>query len=823
MPDNEHPNLKQFRSKLDGRKVDGPAAAGFFQWLSNPGKCSGEVKAEADRLWDRYQKEMGGKPHVPRAPSPQPASAHGARAHGAAHRGGGRGHEGGFRGQGSGGGGGLGRGPRGGDGVAGSNDDAAEPHLLGEAFHNPYTFIRFPRNGPERVGPTPLTIDEIERDRFTGTIHIEVETLSPLLTCNPEPVQKVGDHAIYAALTIGQDVVVPATGVRGAFRSLMTILAGGTLSYVDEEAWLCQGRDATLGPRGKYSPAAVPAHSFLAEVVQPGNASRAGKVILGKTRLVKVEVLEAAARRAQLDLQLLRPKQGQQRRYYYTDEDCSTLVAQADPTHAWKVKLSGRPVNSKGKREGLFQPNGAEIDLPPNLWAAYSGRNRHGEFQELRKGDLVWLEPSNPDLQAIEGAEHVKSIQWARWGREGERLLEVVRGHHAQYLPDCANPDGLVDEVTNLFGQVPRRDLVEAAFGNAGGPGPAGPFAARLRFDNLVFRGAVREGIERVTLAPLAPPHPGCAAFYRDWDGSPGGLDRISNHQRGLRGYKVYRRTKETGQSAPWQFDAQGVYGDRGELKESRQRVNKTCDLLKAGWKGSVSLACRGLSRRELALVFATCAADWRLGGGKPLGLGACRVLSARAFDEEGHEVLGLEPLGVGVQRLPVELARAPLLTEREIGQMKAWQASQEPVERLRYPRAVTENKNKKNRGGHAWFARHAVPKKTLGDDQHPIGLQVLWLDGDLKQRADGKEQMRAQALPPLAPDHPLSDVLFGHDLFSGESEEFRTQPSNRRTFHRKLEPWNPEQHGRPTDRGGGLQGPNRGTRQDERARRDRS
>ena len=73
-----------------------------------------------------------------------------------------------------------------------------------------------------------------------------LETLSPLLSCSPVPASTDNGHATYEVLRIGEDVIVPATGVRGALRNLMTILAGGSLSYLDDEVWLCQGRDARL-------------------------------------------------------------------------------------------------------------------------------------------------------------------------------------------------------------------------------------------------------------------------------------------------------------------------------------------------------------------------------------------------------------------------------------------------------------------------------------------------------------------------------------------------------------------------------------------------
>src|SRR5690606_28150940 len=100
------------------------------------------------------------------------------------------------------------------------------------------------------------------------------------------------------------------------------------------------------------------------------------------------------------------------------------------------------------------------ISLPPALWAAYLGRHAHGGAPELKPNDLVWLEPASPTMDRLTSAHDVKSIQWARWGRRGEALRAVIERHHPHVLPDSLNPDGLVDEVTDLFGQVP---MVEGA------------------------------------------------------------------------------------------------------------------------------------------------------------------------------------------------------------------------------------------------------------------------------------------------------------------------------------------------------------------------
>ncbi len=687
---------------------------------------------------------------------------------------------------------------RGGMTAATDHKQAASAACLGEPFHNPYTFVPF-GSKPVRRQPTLLTADESDRSRFTGLIRLKVRTLSPLLTCNPIPVGPASDFKTYEALTIGDDVVVPSSGVRGSLRTLLTVLTGGTLGYLDETLWLCQGRDLPLGPKGETSPPTTPERAFLGRVVEAGSATRSGRIELGETTLISIEDL--AKQLPNVDGR--RPK----------------LDKNREPIALGKyfVKLSGRRVGTKGvQREGLFEPGGRFVELPPAIWAAYQGRYRHGDVPELRAGDLVWLEPRRPDLQRIESADDIASLQWARWGRRGKRLLDLVRERHPQVMPDAFNPDGLVDEVTDLFGQVPRPELARAAFGAAAERGePAPAFAARVRPENLVFRGAKRSLDRSVRLAPLTAPHPGCIAFYRDNDD----LDGISVRDP-LRGYKVYRTTKERGDKAPWHYAVQGVYNDSGDLRKEQQRVSKTCDLLREGLEGTLQISVRSLSERELAILLLACAVDWRLGGGKPLGLGHCRVTHVQVLDENGTERLAWQPTGgAALERAEPAPLPSPFaasvpgdLAERA----RFYQATQRPVERLRYPRAVSENRNRKQRGGHAWFARHAQGKKSA--DSNPAGLQVLWVADTLRTQAGGKNQIRAQALPPFDPARPGADALFGYDCIA-QNANIAGQRDGRSIISR-MEPFNPSAHARDTDASGGSDGKTGAARRDSRESR---
>lgn len=781
MSDVKHPNLEQFRRLLDSRSVSKQQADSFNAWR-NGAKCpaGSSLREAADALWARYEAldEAAKRGPVPirSAAAPRPSAGHFGRGAGS----------GGLQ-------------PR------GDNRDAADASILGAPFHNPYTFLPFPKQAPVRRKPTPLTIDEdpAERSRRSGVLNLKIRTLSPLMSCSPIPTRKVpvgggtGEHKIYSALCVGGDPIVPATGIRGSLRSLLSILTGGTLGYLDESLWLTQGRDLSLGPRAQNNPnPAQPKCAFLARVEKAGSATREGTLRLGETKLVPADALEKLL--GEKDLRDLRPTTARSRQRRFVDEHLTLLALAESPRTPWEVKISGRPINRNGKREAIFRPNPelAPISIPAKMWADYLGRHAHSVIDGVKAGDLLWLEPADREAREITDAKDIKSLQWARWGRQGESLAEVIRRHHPQVLPDSLNPDGLVDEITDLFGQVP---MHEAA---------AGPVAARVRPENLVFAGVTPD--VPIALAPLAPPHPGCAAFYRDTDD----LDLVANRGLPLRGYKVYRTTQERGVAAPWRFVNQGIYDDHGAVQPPQQKLNKSVELLPEGSEGLLRIAFRGLSQRELALLLMACCVDWRLGGGKPLGLGHCRVTSVQVIDEWGAVQETLTPAGKGIADLPPALQKDVTQFEERV---KLWLASQQPVERLSYPRAVEDNNNRKQRGGHAWFHRHANPKKG-GSDAQPSGLEVLWVAEDLLQKAGGRNKVRAQNLPRFDPRSPEADRLFGLDLVPPSGS--RQQERNRRTLLSALEPFEPKSHVRGDERSGGKQSPGADERREDRKRR---
>jgi hypothetical protein len=631
------------------------------------------------------------------------------------------------------------------------NAAAAAASALGEPFHNPYTFIPFATSAPAMRPPTLLSADETDPDRFTGLIKIRIRTLSPLLSCdaaaapasqgrgNPRAEASGPKHRL--ALTAGGRFIVPATGIRGAMRSLLTIMTGARLGPESEGVWLCQGRDLQLGPGGQNNPNAPPA-VFLARVVSEGSSERPGRVELNALR--GRDVLTPAA---ELRLDRSRPNpqsMGTDSRGIVPHPDGKTLI-----------KLSGRPVNPDGKREGLFQPSGTMIDLPGRLWAEYAARHRSADYPELRRGDLVWLEHVDRNSESLTKADEVASIQWARWGRKGRNALDLI-GQKRKWLVE--KRDGVIDMVADLFGYV------------EGGTEERPSRAGRVRPDNLVFDDGTKT--TRVELAVLAQPHPGCLAFYRDIDD----LDAVGVHTD-LRGYKVYRTTNERDEAdarrAPWHYSLQGEIDRDGRPKDFRSsNMAQSCELIQEGSLATLTVSVRSLSREEVSYLLASCSVDWRLGGGKPLGLGHCRPVSVEVVDEFGSTRFAWQCCDEASascldRAAPAELPeeyRDQVNTEHR-QRLAFYQATQRPVQRLRYPRLTTQRANgATSTGGHTWFQRLASPKKSENQGKPPVGLQVLTITGQLRDRA-GAGSLAAQPLPGFNPARPFDDVLYGYGL----------------------------------------------------------
>ncbi len=592
---------------------------------------------------------------------------------------------------------------------------------IGCAFHNPYTFIPFPVTAPERHAPTPLTIDEVEKDRLTGVLNIKLKNLSPLCTVQAEEKGKDKQKALLLpqkALKIGNDVIVPASSVRGSLRSLMAIISGSALDYVDENLWLCQGRDLRLNKEALYLAEIIDAKSMLVRV---------GKAELVQTGSL-LECLESNIYNYKKDfhrkLEKYTQTDGKNELWIDAVSKPSSISNKYDSQHPWRVKVSGPKVVRGIPHEGAFRPEDGcqKMFLSDSLKADFECRNRNGVKKSLQNGDLVWLEPVDPEI-GINTADDVKSIQWARWGRHGVNFVEKLKVKNKHMLPDYLRNDGMVDIVSDLFGAIPLEQSDDHAF------------VARIRPGNLVFK----NGKTFSNFMPFSgSPHPGCIAFYL----KNSSCEKISIADE-FRGYKVYRTTSERDNEAPWLYQVQPIYEVKDRVKPEKEVMDKTSqkDLLEVGQDGSLQIAFRGLSRKEFALLLLTLSCDLRFGGGKPFGLGHCIVSEISAVNEFGETILP--------SWKPEKRAEVPDEFQKEAAvfckRAELYCKTQIPVEKLRYPRAYENSQH----GGMCWFKMFATPQKGKPG---------------LEKKTPPNLPSVAQVLPIFDPADPQADVLFGYD-----------------------------------------------------------
>jgi len=324
-------------------------------------------------------------------------------------------------------------------------------------------------------------------------------------------------------LTIDKNVVVPATTIKGFLRNLTTILSGGPLHTLDENTYLCQGRDIQIKGENGEAP-------FVARVAEPGDIFRDGTIQLGESGFIstltlarfkdkkdkhKVDLdqlekemekyeqlkIERKTAKGANNKKLVTKLTGKMRRL---SNSCKRQVGTVEklieglrketgpiwvllhgdqvkdirdddsrPEDYWQLKISGRPIQGFNKKEGLFWPNGQKMMVPSKLWAEYASRNMHGSRKTLQKNDLVWLDVTQGCRQITDPSQ-ILSLQWARWGKKGDSVLKLIKEH---VKPDWLSKGKDIHPVTNMFG--------------LGSPSPRYrdglSVASKLRFDNLVF------------------------------------------------------------------------------------------------------------------------------------------------------------------------------------------------------------------------------------------------------------------------------------------------------------------------------------------------
>lgn len=119
------------------------------------------------------------------------------------------------------------------------NAQCDDAHNYKADFHNPYNFIPAPPrvlDDPDLGDYKPVDQDRLHMDRVTGSIRVEMETITPILVPDTEHVNEDNGHKTYNLLK-GNDgkPLIPSSGVRGMLRSAYEAVTNSRLSRFSKQ------------------------------------------------------------------------------------------------------------------------------------------------------------------------------------------------------------------------------------------------------------------------------------------------------------------------------------------------------------------------------------------------------------------------------------------------------------------------------------------------------------------------------------------------------------------------------------------------------------
>lgn len=518
-------------------------------------------------------------------------------------------------------------------------------------FVNPYTFVPLP-TVIGRTGPTGH--HRAGDGHISGWMTVEWTLQTPLLL--PQGHERVENGR----------VVIPGSSVKGAVRSLHETLMGGCLRVLDDD-FVPVYREPAVSRNEDW---------HLAVVTEATRQGRATRVRLAtEIAWVPVGTLGTVLGRmpqtgdtVDIDDWAISAVQGLGRREV-SRPDAVT------PGEGWVVLVgdSGTRLTSDrffcaaGRLPGDdADGGGGEREAPIPAWAEYErlceGTNDmrlirrkpdDATFKGWRSGpvftDVGW--PSKSDLvgrrRRITGHLWPGDIVWARlnpsngqldrlsmaaiWRTPGQRRL-AERTEAA--VRACGDPGHLCLSC-RLFGSA------DTKAAGSGHEADQRSYAGHLRTGDAVADGVTTSSVE---LAPLGAPRPGAGQFYLQiGDTDPAsdetelpaaywGSERDRPDPRPVRGRKFYWNGDPAAQRLP-RHKARPGQGNEAMTGNRELVPAGTCfrqkisfDNVPAAELGSVLLTL--LPRLLLPRTEGMREADYllRLGGGKPLGLGSCRV-----------------------------------------------------------------------------------------------------------------------------------------------------------------------------------------------------
>ncbi|MBK0869635.1 TIGR03986 family CRISPR-associated RAMP protein [Saccharopolyspora sp. HNM0986] len=521
-----------------------------------------------------------------------------------------------------------------------------------DRFINPYTFVPFPEKPPMRAEPH----GHLGNPRLlSGKLTITITAGTPLLIRGYGTKNADGEPSNELPRRPDGTAFVPGSSLKGAVRSLHETLTGSCLRVFDAD-FLPSYRDVVASRR----------HRRMAVVAQPPAGDAPPAVCLcepgdpQKFRLDQ-ELLEhlhlAGGLRSGQRLQIPRWNSKSGRPDQATrDDDGEWVVFLSDPgardprhpyrahvrklardqkrdvpEHVWSEFLRVVQDTDDQRTAQLNKTDGQRTE--PIVYTHKPDKNepgrqyavgeRHLARPDLQQGQPVWV-----DLDDRGRIEHVGlAMNWRNLGGHsaGERA--------AGFLP-CDRPDQLCPSC-RLFGSIDPTGTEEDE------RAAQRAYRGHVRFGDAVAKHDVVP--KSLSLPPMGAPSPGAGQFYltndpanigryedtplREWGASP---DEPT--PRKLRGRKHYWHTDRlNGREAARQH-------------QTNEKLISSAEAFPADTELSATITFVDIDEQQLGGLIAALEPSalledeqlrTHLGGGKPLGYGACRV----AIDPKASEV----------------------------------------------------------------------------------------------------------------------------------------------------------------------------------------
>ncbi|MCB0990940.1 MAG: hypothetical protein KDB16_08180 [Acidimicrobiales bacterium] len=525
--------------------------------------------------------------------------------------------------------------------IAAARQDRQRAHAEGEAqaaaqaaraaqaepdvFINPYTFVPFPTAAPAGFRAEPAGHHQLASGRYSGRIAVTFTAATPLLTRGPEnrwPRDADGRP------------ILPGSSLKGALRSLHEVLVGGCLRVIDGD-FVPVYRDIARVHDSSWTLAVVAAtdgdaptrfslcdqvvwtsSSELHRAVPPAELQSGTRVAIGRTapgnhgRLNGFDV----RRGGDWVVHITDASARDHRHPYYAA--CGHLdgsSAELADHEVWRRFLEV----VDGTRDLESGPANVDVVLNGHRIGRRRPASRH-----MNVGDVVWVNVQHGAVTEIK-----LSYLWRSRGSG------TLRDRVPDWLLPCH--EHLLCPTCRVFGsaeETPTRGDERAEQHS---------YRGHVRFNDVVVTAGDPEPVD---LPPLGRPRPGAGAFYLTMDGSRVARtrDEIPVARWGAAADTTIRLVR--GRKFYWNADPSLQHPRRDRRGPGQQNANMGGDaeILPAGSTLSTAITFVNLSEQELGGLIAVLQPSLalapyvpvgymkepqplqlRLGGGKPLGLGA--------------------------------------------------------------------------------------------------------------------------------------------------------------------------------------------------------